>query len=185
MNRPVLPGLALALAATLTAAVAGCSTGSEPQADAGPADVTFAQMMIPHHEQAVEMSDVVLAADGVDPEVAELAEQIKAAQQPEIDQLRSWLDEWDAPEQPHGGHDHGAMDGMMSQDDLTALADADGADASRLFLEQMIEHHEGAIAMAETEVSDGTHDGAVAMAEEIIATQQDEIDRMREMLASS
>ncbi len=197
MKRCVLPGLIVSVALGLAACSSPpedtgpgdnmpmmsspASPGAAADSRFSPADVMFAQMMIPHHEQAIEMSDIVLAAEGIDPGVAELAEQIKAAQQPEIDQMNEWLDEWGAGGSMPG---HGSMDGMMSEGDLQALADADGAEASRLFLEQMIVHHEGAIVMAEGEVAAGRHEGAVAMADEIIEVQKDEIERMREMLES-
>ena len=156
------------------------------------ADVMFAQMMIPHHAQAVEMSDMVLAKEDVDAQVLDLAQRIKDAQQPEIDQMSGWLEGWGAemPDMSMGGvdsmegMDHGGMGGMMSAEDMQALEDADGAAASRLFLEQMIEHHTGAIEMAETQVADGRNAEAVALAEAIIVAQQAEITEMRELLAS-
>ena len=208
-KRFVLPGLALAAALTL----AGCSAGTTDDEHAGgdptgaasssaapdraeraddgrfnAADRSFARGMIPHHEQAVVMSDVVLAADGVDPQVRELAQAIKAAQQPEIDQLATWLDEWGPdPAEPDGEHgDHEGMskdmNGMMSEEDLADLEAADGAAAGSLFLTQMIEHHLGAVDMARTELDEGRHAGALAMAGEIVEVQQAEIDRMRELL---
>ena len=157
------------------------SSDSQVAADFNTVDVTFAQMMIPHHEQAVEMSDLLLAKDGIDQRVAELAGQIKDAQQPEIDQLRDWLTDWGQQEADMGGMNHG---GMMSDDDMTALEAAEGAEAARLFLEQMTEHHEGAIAMAEAEVDDGRNEDAKGMAATIVATQTDEIATMQELLAS-
>lgn len=143
---------AVAVAASL--GLAGCAaqgpsetpTSSETAAvDFNSADVVFAQMMIPHHEQAVQMSDMILAKGGVDERVRDLATQIKAAQQPEVDQLQDWLTDWGASESAddgHGGHD---QSGMMSSDDLAALETATGTEAARLFLEQMVIHHEGAI----------------------------------------
>ncbi|MGH3705369.1 MAG: DUF305 domain-containing protein, partial [Agromyces sp.] len=156
-------------------------TETEAPANAGAAaDVMFAQMMIPHHEQALEMSGIVLAKDGLAPEVAALAEEIQAAQGPEIAQLEAWLEEWDAPrEMPGGGH---GMSGMLSADELAALEAADAATASRLFLEQMIEHHEGAVEMAEEQIASGSHEGAIEMAEAIVATQNAEIERMQALL---
>ena len=145
------------------------------------ADITFAQMMIPHHEQAVEMSDVLLTKDGIDEQVRDLATQIKDAQQPEIDQLSEWLADWGQEESGVGGMNHG---GMMSEDDMAALEAATGADAARLFLEQMTVHHEGAIEMAQAEIDDGENSEAQAMAETIVATQTDEITQMQELLAS-
>ncbi len=149
------------------------------------ADVMFAQMMIPHHQQAIEMSDIILAKDDVPGQVVELAEEIKAAQGPEIEQLTTWLGQWGEPTQPedtHGGHDMSEMEGMLSEQELQELANAPGPEAARLFLEQMITHHEGAVAMAETEVADGTYPPAVDLARSIIDTQQQEIDTMRQML---
>lgn len=189
---------ATALVAALT--LAGCTatqqneTENTPAASASPtaeavfndADVTFAQMMIPHHEQAIEMSDSLLEKDGVDEQVRELAEQIKDAQQPEIDQMKDWLDQWGADESMgEMGHDMGAMgDGMMSEEDMGRLNDATGAEASALFLEQMIMHHEGAIEMAEVEVENGENPDAVALAERIIEDQTNEIAEMQDLLAA-
>lgn len=181
---------ALPLAAVL--ALAGCAPdggmpGGGPGAsqDAGAmADVMFVQMMIPHHEQAIEMSDMLLAKDGIDPEVAALAQQIKDAQAPEIELMTGWLEEWGMPSHPDmddmGGMDHG--DGMMSQSDMDALKAAQGDEASRLFLEQMIEHHAGAVDMAEDVVDDGSDPDVRALAETIIQTQTAEIEQMERML---
>jgi uncharacterized protein (DUF305 family) len=152
------------------------------------ADVMFAQHMIPHHQQAVEMSDMVLGKQGIDPRVTELANQIKAAQGPEIQQMQGWLTQWGTPAMPPmSGHDMPGMQGMqglMSEQDMTALKDAQGVDASKLFLTQMIAHHEGAITMAQTEIKDGQYVPAVEMARAIVTTQQQEIDTMNGILAS-
>jgi len=146
---------------------------------AAQADIDFAMNMIAHHQQAIEMSDVLLGKQGTDPDVAELAERIKAAQQPEIDTMTQWLDAW-GQDPGMGGMDHG--DGMMSPDDMAALEDADGAAASRLFLEQMIVHHEGAIEMAEQELADGKDPDALELAQRVIDDQTAEIAEMRSML---
>lgn len=198
MNRRPTAIAALALTAVL--ALAGCagtagSGGSEmpgmhhgssapsaATAEANEADILFATMMIPHHAQAVEMSDMILAKDGVDARVAELAEQIKAAQQPEIDQLRGWLADWNVDTPETGGMDHG--NGMMTHEDMQALEEATGTEASRLFLEQMIQHHRGAIEMAQDEVDNGDNPDAVGLAETIIATQTDEIATMEGILGA-
>jgi uncharacterized protein (DUF305 family) len=150
------------------------------------ADVMFVQHMIPHHTQAIEMSDTLLAKQGVDPKVTELANQIKAAQGPEIQQMQGWLTQWGTPSMPPmSGHgDMPAMSGMMSEQDVTALKDAQGVDATKLFLTQMIAHHEGAITMAQSEIKDGQYPPAVEMAHAIVTSQQQEIDTMRGMLAS-
>lgn len=160
---------------------------SETAADFNDADVMFAQMMIPHHQQAIEMSEIVLASEGLMPEVADLAQQIMDAQGPEIDTLTIWLTEWGAD--PAGGEemDHGDMStdsGMMSEEDLANLEAAAGPEVNRLFLEQMIMHHDGAIAMAQDQVSNGQNPEAIALAEEIIATQEEEIATMGSIMGT-
>jgi len=161
----------------------GSSASSEPMADFNDADVMFAQMMIPHHQQAVEMADMILAKDGIDESVLTLAEEIKAAQQPEIEQLQGWLEEWgaDSDTDSMDGMDHGG--GMMSDEDMQSLDAATGAEASRLFLEQMTMHHEGAVTMAQDEVDNGQNADAVALAQTIVETQTAEIATMQELLA--
>ncbi|MEV3959617.1 DUF305 domain-containing protein [Nocardia sp. NPDC050193] len=170
-----------AVTSTTTAAAA------ENTAAHNRADVMFAQMMIPHHSQAIEMSDLLLAEQGIPERVTALADQIKAAQGPEIDQLTTWLGQWGQPTQMPSdmpGHDMPGMEGMMSEQDMQALSAAQGTEAARLFLTQMIAHHEGAIDMAQTEVEDGQFPDAVAMARTIVDTQQQEIDTMRQLLTT-
>lgn len=168
-----------------TASSESATSTSEVSSQHSEADVMFAQMMLPHHEQAIEMSDIILAKDGVPAEVTTLAEEIKAAQGPEIAQLTEWLEQWGEPMMPegdHGGHDMSQMEGMLSEEDLQELSDAPGPEAADLFLEQMIAHHEGAVAMAEDEVEDGSYQPAIDMARTIIETQQAEIDEMQGLL---
>ncbi|SDK69033.1 Uncharacterized conserved protein, DUF305 family [Cryobacterium psychrotolerans] len=188
----ILAAAALAAALTLSACTGGTAgtngggssdTSNTPSASAAnAADVTFAQMMIPHHEQAVEMSEDVLGKDGVDQRVVDLATQIKAAQDPEIKQMKSWLTAWGADEDM-SGMDHGST-GMMSDDDMMALRDASGSEANKVFLEQMTLHHEGAIAMAQTELDAGENADAKAMAQAIVTSQSAEIQYMKELLAT-
>jgi uncharacterized protein (DUF305 family) len=219
-----------AAAAVALAVLAGCSNSSD--SGSGPAtqtsanasgtptttqnaqahnnaDMMFAQHMIPHHQQAIEMSDMVLGKQGIDPRVTELANQIKAAQGPEIEQMQGWLKDWGTPQMPmpsgsmpgHGDmpmpspdmSGHGSMpgmpgmtgmSGMMSEEDMTALQNAQGVEASKLFLTQMITHHEGAITMAQTEIKDGQYPAAVELAKAIVTAQQKEIDTMKGILAT-
>ncbi len=150
------------------------------------ADRMFVAMMIPHHEQALEMSDLVLAADDVDPRVVDLAEKIKAAQAPEIETMQRWQDDWGGPmsDMPDMG-DMPGMDGhgaMMSEEDMDALRGADGRRGALLFLEQMIAHHRSGIAMAEREVEEGRHDGAVDLAASIVDSQAEEIESMQRLI---
>ncbi|OUE23597.1 DUF305 domain-containing protein [Clavibacter michiganensis] len=192
-NTTPLLGAGVALAAALT--LTGCATsGAEttPATSASaPAEATstqvnaademFVQMMRPHHEQAIEMSDMLLGKTGISPEVTALATEITEAQVPEIEQLSGWADRWGID--PMSGMDHG-MAGMMSDSDMQELDAAEGAEAERLFLTRMIEHHTGAIEMAQTEIDDGQDLDAIEMAEGIVATQEDEISRMRALLDS-
>lgn len=138
------------------------------------ADVTFAMEMSAHHEQAVEMADIVLAKSGIDAQVISLATAIKAAQGPEIKQMKSWLAEWG--QGGMSGMDHGEM--SMSESDMESLKKAVGLDAAKLFLVQMTTHHEGAIAMAKTEAEKGKNALAIALAKKIIEAQTIEIAKM-------
>lgn len=163
----------------------GSATPTEAAVDGSfnAADEMFVTGMIPHHQQALEMAEMVLAKDGVDERVIELAERIKAAQQPEIDLMSSWLEAWGI-ESGMGdmeGIDHGSG-GMMSDDDMAALEGAPGPEASSLFLDQMIVHHTGAIDMAQLELNDGVNADALELAQKIIDTQTSEIAEMQQLL---
>ena len=150
-------------------------------------DVSFAQGMAMHHQQAIEMADMVLDKKGVNSKVTALATDIKNAQQPEIEQMNGWLKSWG--EKTMSGsmsgmdHDMGSMGGdMMSQADMDALKNASGAKASSLFLTQMTTHHKGAINMAQTEVAKGKDPDAVALAKKIISDQTTQITQMQDLL---
>lgn len=148
------------------------------------ADVTFAKDMIPHHEQAVEMSALVPDRSS-DPAVIELAAAISKAQEPEVGQMQAFLKEWTGnSETGHEGHDMGAMkmQGMVDGATMEKLKTLKGADFDTLWLRSMIGHHEGAIAMAETEIADGADADAKELAEEIVSVQQSEIAQMKSML---
>jgi uncharacterized protein (DUF305 family) len=198
--------VALTAAAVLGGAVlAGCgsSTANTQAAQSGPAtavavaagseaDVAFAQLMIPHHAQAVEMADLALQ-QGTSPDVLSLAGQIKAAQGPEIEQMRGWLATWGAPEQMDGadGDDHGDMDmggmnasGMMTDDDMNSLMNAAGEEFDRMWLQMMIAHHQGAIQMAQQVLADSTNPDVAALAAAVVAGQTAEIDTMQQLLAN-
>ena len=145
------------------------------------ADLAFLTGMKPHHEQAVEMSDMVLAANPPAP-VAELAQQVKAAQGPEIEQIDQMLADLGA--EGGEGHSAGGHGGMMSEADMTALMDATGAEAARLYLEGMIEHHKGAIEAAETQLAEGEYEPARTLATSIAKDQAAEITKMEALLAA-
>jgi uncharacterized protein (DUF305 family) len=145
-------------------------------------DIAFATGMIPHHQQAVEMADIVLAKTGVDSRVTDLAKKIKAEQDPEIVTMTGWLKTWG---QPSPSSMNGmTMNGMMSQDDMDALTKASGPDSSKLFLQQMIQHHQGAIDMANEELTTGKNADALALAKGIVSSQTAEIATMNRLLDS-
>lgn len=158
----------------------------EISADHNDADIMFAQMMIPHHQQAVEMSEMLLAKEGIPAQVVEFAQGVIDAQGPEIDRMNAMLEAWDQqPVTDSGGMDHGkmgGMSGMMSQEDMAALEEAQGTEAARLYLEQMTTHHEGAVDMARDEVADGQNPHAITLAEQVISDQEAEIAQMQQML---
>lgn len=165
-----------------TGAGASSPSSAAENTDFNDADVTFVAGMKPHHEQAVEMSDLVLA-NNPPPEVAALAERIKAAQTPEIAELDEMLEHF-GPEHSggHGGSGTAMHGGMMNEEDLQALGDATGPDAARLFLEAMIAHHQGAIEAAEAELADGKYKPARELAERVKADQTAEIAEIEQLL---
>ena len=201
---------AAAIAAAI--ALAGCSAGSDAGSSAtsmpgmnhggsampspsGPttsaaagfndADTMFAQMMIPHHAQAVTMSDIMLKKEGIPSAVTDLATKIKAAQGPEIEKMTGWLTSWGQPTQmPTDMPSAHSMEGMMGDDDMAKLETAQGGEAAKLFLTQMIAHHEGAVMMAKTETTDGENADAVQLSKDIVSSQEAEIQEMKDLLAT-
>jgi len=144
------------------------------------ADIAFAQMMIPHHEQAVVMSQYALT-NTENAQVLALAQEILDAQGPEIEQMNAILARFDAGMGGHGGH---TMAGMLTEDELTSLQAARGAEFDRLFLAGMIAHHVGAIEMADDVLAAGADPEVRALAETIVAGQQAEIEVMQKLLAN-
>jgi uncharacterized protein (DUF305 family) len=221
MTRTILHSITLrpaavagvAVAATFVLAACGSSTngghGSMPgmvgssatsaaasTAEFNEADVTFAQMMIPHHRQAVDMATLA-DTRAADPQVKQLAAQIKAAQDPEIQTMTGWLTAWGKPTtastgvpgMPMSGMGSsampgtGSMPGMMSDADMAKLTAVSGKDFDKQFCTMMIAHHQGAIQMAKQEQTGGTNPDAKALAQRIATSQQGEIDTMNRILA--
>jgi len=147
------------------------------------ADVTFATDMISHHRQAIEMAELAKTR-AQSQQVKDLAARIEQAQDPEIQTMADWLTAWGKPvPDDMGGMDmSGSMPGMMSTEDMQMLQGMSGAGFDRMFLQMMIEHHQGAIEMARTEQADGTNADAQALAEQIENAQTAEITTMRSML---
>lgn len=215
-----LPGRRIALAGALAAgalALAACGSdddgprtasgsataspgGSPTEAAHNDADVRFMQRMIPHHRQAVEMTEPA-GAHASDQEVKDLAAAISKEQTAEIATMRGWLRSWGEPEaaatgsgdpgspsaehSPHGmdhgqlGRDESDMDGMVSDQDMAALKDAEGAAFDRKFTELMISHHEGAIQMARTERKLGRDAGAQQLADSVVRSQSAQVAQLK------
>lgn len=192
---------------TLSLTLAGCSDDADHDVSSmssdtntasngdvfNQADVDFATNMIPHHAQAILM---VTLTDGrrLDPEVEELAAEIRAAQVPEVETMADWLQNWgeEVPETSmdhvNGGHDMGAMSesddmpGMMSAEDMQALQNASELEFQDVWLEMMKEHHEGAIEMAHAEQAGGKFTDAVELADAIVVAQEAEIEQIDQLL---
>ncbi|MDF9714851.1 DUF305 domain-containing protein [Nocardioides sp. ChNu-99] len=145
--------------------------------------------MIPHHQQATEMA-AMAEGRSQSTEVLDLAEQIEAAQGPEIEVMTGLLEEWDVEadgaEMDHTDMGHGSsggMEGMMSDEEMDALDQSSGPEFDQMFLTMMIEHHQGAVEMAEDEQANGQNDDALELAGQIATSQTAEIDVMRALLA--
>jgi uncharacterized protein (DUF305 family) len=148
------------------------------------ADVMFLQGMIPHHQQAIDMSKVV-PAHSKNADVIALAAKIQAAQQPEIDEMNKWLT--DAGQSGSmGGMDMGDMGGMgmMSDSEMTDLEAANGSAFDKLFLTGMIAHHEGAVHMAKAIIANGQDSRVRELATNILTGQTAEIEQMKAMLTA-
>lgn len=197
--RPRTAVAVLASAVVLTgcgddpAAPGGHPTATEGTVSAGPAspapadthnaaDIRFAQEMIPHHRQAVEMA-ALAPTRAADPAVIDLAARIERAQDPEIATMTGWLQSWGAPVPEESGHAyHGDMPGMMTEEQMTRLETARGAEFDRMWLTMMVAHHEGAVQMARTELAEGADPAARTLAQQIIDSQQAEIQQMNTLL---
>lgn len=170
---------------------AGSSAGASTSTAHNKTDIQFAQDMIPHHGQAIDMAKMAKTKATSD-QVKKLAADIQAAQGPEIVKMTGWLNSWGAsvpatnmagmPGMDHGGDS--SSPGMMSTVDMRKLEKARGASFDRMFLQMMIKHHQGALQMAKTEQAQGKNAAAVDLARSIQASQSAEIAKMRQMLSA-
>ncbi len=164
----------------VTGLLVGCSSGgsapmaSMPSANAHNAqDITFAQSMIVHHTGAIAMADLGTTRAS-STKIKDLAAQIKAAQQPEIDEMTAWLKGWGEPVTMPG----------MTPHDMAMLSATAGPAFDKEFLTLMIQHHKNAVSMANDQLSKGQNTAAKKLAQSIISSQSKEIDSMRTMLTS-
>ena len=185
--------LTLAISAALLLTACGSSSSSDSNTETtavensatatsfNDADVMFAQMMIPHHEQAIEMSDMALDPSiQASKEVSDLAAQIKAAQDPEIKQMKDLLTSWGQPLTTDMAMDHSSMmDGMLSSDDMEKLGSLKGPNFDDFWAQSMIAHHEGAIDMAEVVLAEGLNKEILSLANEIVSAQATEIEILK------
>ena len=194
-----LPPIATGPVATASGEASVASSGTFNDAD-----VAFAQGMIAHHQQAIDMAQMALDPNaGASPDVVDLATRIQGAQDPEIALMTSWLTAWGRPMQMDttGGHDMSSMDSMSSMDDMMTMDEMSsmdgmmtaeemddlramtGADFDRMWMEMMIRHHQGAIAESQTVKAQGSNPDTLALADQIIAAQSQEIEEMQGLLA--
>ena len=157
----------------------GIHGGDQKKSSMNGSDQMFLQMMIPHHEQAIEMSDLALAKSK-NSEVLKLAQQIKDAQSAEIVSMKSWLQDAGASEDMGHEMDHG-MGGMMTAEELASLKSATGKEFDRQFLTSMIAHHEGALHMVMM-IKDSEDSNLRTLYKNIVKTQSDEIEWMKRVL---
>lgn len=186
------------------ALVAGCGSGNDmagmqhnstaastpasgqQSADHNDHDVQFAQEMIAHHQQALDMAKMV-PGKSTNPKVTDLAKRIEGAQDPEIKTMTAWLSKWGASPTASSmpGMDHGSMgsgNGMMTAEEMTKLGQATGAEFDRMWMEMMIKHHQGAIEMSKTHIEKGSNAESKKLAQDIITAQQAEITEMQGLL---
>ncbi|AOW91821.1 DUF305 domain-containing protein [Rhodococcus sp. WMMA185] len=192
---------AIAATAGVALLLAGCSTDQsdstatqstsvaasptvESQGAFNNADVTFLREMYPHHAQAIDMADMVPGRTE-NADIVALAAAIAAAQQPEMEQMAMWLQQSGEPHPASSMQEHiphGNISGMMSRDQMDGLEGMSGTEFDRMWLTMMIEHHRGAIDMANTELAEGENPEVMRLATNIVAEQQREIADMQAML---
>ncbi len=176
-----------------TGSSAGASTtASTALAPGSASDIAFAQLMIPHHEQAVQMA-ALAEKFASSTKVKAIAAQIKGAQTPEIERMTTWLTTWGQPttmpsssDGSMGGMDMGGIgadSGMMSDSDLNALTQARGPAFDRTWLLMMIAHHQSAISMAQEVLATTTNSDVKDLATSIQAGQATEVSTMKQLLA--
>jgi uncharacterized protein (DUF305 family) len=186
--------VAVAAALATAVVVTSCSTATDHSQHGSPAatssaavaahnadDVMFAQMMIPHHQQAVELSALV-PQHTTNQTLVALAAKISGEQQPEIQAMKAMLLQWEVDPGAMGDHSGMPMQGMVDDATMAKLASLNGPEFDTLWLQSMINHHQGAIEMANNEIAKGQSVDMVAMAKAMVTAQQAEINQMKQML---
>ena len=181
---PAAPSTSADSPTTSSPSTTSPSTTSLPNGAANDADVLFAQMMIPHQKQAIEMSELILAKHAIDPRVSELANTIKKERTAENNQMSDRLTLWGASATPSMDMRHDRVGNMVAKADVDKLKQATGTRSAALFLDDMIEHHQSAIGIAQAELDDGQDPAAKRAARQLVDNQQSEIKLMTRLRAS-
>ena len=179
----VIAALVLLIAA-LSPTVRGAFSdgGDEAEGTHNEVDVHFLGMMVPHHQQAIDMSDVLLESNVDDEQVRDLAQRIKDGQERENEQMRAWTDEWGIQDdmEMHSTH---IANGMFQPEELEEFATLEGDELRTTFLEMMHYHHEHVILMTQDEIDNGSYAPLREMAQEMVDVQTAEMKEMEELLA--
>ncbi|AYF78637.1 DUF305 domain-containing protein [Nocardia yunnanensis] len=144
--------------------------------------MNFLTMMYPHHAQAVEMAKLV-PTRSQNQQLITLAQAVEQAQSPEMQQITTLLQSFGKPT-PSGEMNHD-MPGIMTKDQMAKLEAASGPEFDKLWMQMMIQHHQGAIDMANTELAQGNNADSKSLAQSIVTAQQQEITQMNTMLSQS
>ncbi|MDR7347593.1 DUF305 domain-containing protein [Enteractinococcus fodinae] len=157
------------------------TAGANQPEEVNGVDLHFVAMMTPHHQQAVDMSEIILAADGTSSATDDLAQRIKVGQQEEIDLMVGWADDWDQHElmAHHAPH---IANGMIAPEQMDQLKTLQGDQADTRFLQLMHFHHEGAIAMTQDQIDNGGYQPLVDLAQQMIEIQTAEMREMEDLL---
>ena len=175
-----LPRIAIIAALVVVGVVVFIVNGNTNRPTHNSTDVMFAQMMIPHHQQAIDMADMVLdPSHHASEELRNLATEMKSAQTTEVATLTNLLEQWG---EPNSMHHHGdTMDGMLSNDELSALANQQGPAFDESWARAMIAHHRGAISMARDVATSGVNRKVRQLAREIVKAQRNEITLLEQI----
>ncbi|MER0096925.1 DUF305 domain-containing protein [Corynebacterium marquesiae] len=157
------------------------TAGANQPAEVNGVDLHFLAMMTPHHQQAVDMSEIILAAQGTSAATADLADRIKVGQEEEIDTMVDWAEQWDQHDlmEQHSQH---IANGMITPEQLDQLKTLEGEEADTLFLQLMHSHHAGAIAMTQDQIDNGGYQPLVDLAQQMIDVQTAEMREMEQLL---
>ena len=157
------------------------AAGANQPAEVNGVDLHFLAMMTPHHQQAVDMSEIILAAQGTSAATADLADRIKVGQEEEIDTMVDWAEQWDQHDlmEQHSQH---IANGMITPEQLDQLKTLEGEEADTLFLQLMHSHHAGAVAMTQDQIDNGGYQPLVDLAQQMIDVQTAEMREMEQLL---